>query len=124
MAETEVWSELHHEFRSDANGSLKMAINAQAILSSIDNILGTRLGERVMLPTFGSQLWNNVFNPIDAHISDFLSSDVQTVIEKWDDRVKVQAVNVKGSPDTNTVDITISVSIRGFNNIFTFTKTV
>lgn len=118
----EIWSELHHEFKSDAAGSLKKVINVQAVLSSVDNILGTRKGERVMLPTFGSSLWNGVFDPLDSHLNDFLSNDVKDAIGAWDDRPLIHRVDFKGEPDKNTAYLNIAISIRGYDNIFEFQK--
>lgn len=118
----EIWSELHHEFKSDAEGNLKKVVNVQAVLSSVDNILGTRKGERVMLPTFGSSLWNGVFDPLDAHLSDFLSNDIREAITLWDDRPLIHSVDFKGDSDKNTAYINVAISIRGYDNIFEFQK--
>jgi uncharacterized protein len=118
----EIWSELWHGFAADAQGSLKKVVNVDAVMSSIDNILGTRRGERVMLPSFGSNLWNGIFEEIDAHLADFLSYEAKSSIETWDDRPVVQNVSFKADPDTNTVVLVISITIRGFDNVFQYTQ--
>jgi phage baseplate assembly protein W len=120
----EVWSELWHGFAADANGALKKVTNVQAVFSSIDNILGTRRGERVMLPEFGSNLWNGVFNQLDAHLADFLSFEAKSSIEAWDDRPVIQRVDFKSEPDQNIANLTISITIRGYDNIFEYTQQV
>lgn len=120
----EIWSELWHGFGSDANGNLKKVVNVDAVMSSVDNILGTRRGERVMLPTFGSNIWSGVFENIDAHLADFLSYEAKSSIETWDDRPIIQNVDFKGDPDKNMVTLVISLSIRGFDNVFQYTQTL
>ena len=69
---SEIWSDLDHRFVQDAQGRLKKVINAQSVMTSIDNILRTYKGERCMLPSFGSILREVTFELIDSDIVDFV----------------------------------------------------
>jgi len=61
----EIWSDLHQSLKTDAQGSIKKVINIEAVKTSIDNILRTAKGTRVMLRNFGSDLKGMLFENID-----------------------------------------------------------
>lgn len=115
-----VWSDLDHRLPLDAQGEIKIAINMQAVMSSIDNILKTYRGERVMLPEFGSMLRNIVFEQIDDDLVDFISRDIKDVIEIWDDRIDVKEISFLPEPDKNSISLQLSFSIRGYKQIFKY----
>lgn len=114
----EIWSDLDHRLVQDAKGNLKKAINIQAVLSSVDNILQTSKGERVMLPEFGSSLKDMAFESMNSPILDLISRDIKNEIEMWDDRVSVTQVRYMDDPDANSVVLEIYFSIKGYYKIF------
>lgn len=114
----EIWSDLDHRLVQDAQGDLKKVINVQSVLTSVDNILRTNKGERVMLPEFGSSLKDIVFESMNSPILDLISRDLKNEIETWDDRVNVVQVRYLDDPDSNSVILEISFSIKGFYRIF------
>ena len=118
----EVWSDLHHDIIVDAKGSIKKVINIDSVLTSIDNIIGTFQGERVMLPEFASNLKDLLFEPMTEELMDFIGYEVRRVIERWDNRVVVLGVNFFADHDRNNVDIQISFNIRGYTQIFYYSK--
>lgn len=116
----EVWSDIDHRFVQDSRGNLKVAINIEAVYSSIDNILRTRRGERVMLPEFGSNLMDAVFEPLNDTILKFLSRDLKETIERWDDRVIVNEVQIYQDPDYSSISLTVLFIIKGYADIFKY----
>lgn len=114
----EIWSDLDHRLVQDAQGDLKKVINVQAVLTSVDNILRTNKGERVMLPEFGSSLKDMTFESMNSPILDLISRDLKNEIETWDDRVNVTQVRYLDDPDNNSVVLEISFTIKGFYRIF------
>ena len=118
MAEIEIWSELDHEFKLDGQGNLKKVINVEAVKSSIMNILGTRQGQRLFFPTFAEAFSSMLFEPIDSHLSSFLSNQMKQVIEQWDDRVTVISSDFQSNPDANSVSVTLYIAIRGYQDVF------
>ena len=115
-----VWSDLDHRLIQDGQGRLKLVENAASVMTSIDNILRTSQGERVMLPAFGGNLRAVLFENITQTMMKVLSRQVKDTIEAWDDRVAIQEVELQADPDRSTVSITIAFSIRGHGNIFEF----
>lgn len=113
-----VWSDLDHRIVQDAQGVLKKVTNVQAVMTSVDNILRTSKGERVMLPEFGSSLKDMIFESMNSPLLDLVSQAIKDEIETWDDRVIVTQVRYLEEPDNNAVIIEISFAIKGFYKIF------
>jgi len=126
MAEktTEIWSDLHQSIGPDSHGALKKVINVESVRTSIDNILGTFQGERIMLPEFGSNLRGFLFEPINQRLVNRLSNEIKDKIEIWDNRVEVIGVDFKTDPDNNYISITVSFNIRSYTETFNYTTTV
>jgi phage baseplate assembly protein W len=120
----EIWSDLDHRLIQDAQGELKKNINVAAVMTSIDNILRTYRGERVMLPTFASGLRGIVFEGLTPSLMKLTSREIRDTIETWDDRVKVQEVELLSDPDNSTLSISIEFVIKGLENIFKYETTI
>jgi hypothetical protein len=119
-----VWSELDHRLIQDSQGNIKLAENVAAVMSSIDNILRTRKGERCMLPEFGSNLMDAVFEPLDDTILKYLSRDLKTTIKKWDDRVIVDDMQLYPDPDQGFLSITITFAIKGQSGLYEYKTSI
>jgi len=114
----EVWSDLDHRLIKDGDNALKKNVNVESVLSSIDNILRTYKGERVMLPGFASNLKSIVFESMDDTVLDFLSKDIKEMIEKWDDRVLVTRTAFLADPDMQSISLSVEFAIKGHGKIF------
>jgi len=116
----EVWSDLHHELLPDKAGGIKKVINIDAVWTSIDNILRTYPMERVMRPEFGSHLQRLVFNPISSDLADIIREECETKIIRYDDRVMVNSIDVVEHADKNQVDVQLSFTIKGYDQLFQY----
>ncbi len=119
-----VWSDISAPVTTDAQGAIKMALNADAVKVSIDNILQTNLTERVMHPEFGSNLRGLLFEVMDEQLFNTYGDEIRRAIETWDTRVHVEGVNFKADSNRNTVEASIHFIIRGYDEIFTHTTLV
>jgi hypothetical protein len=63
--------------------------NKHAIKISIEQILGTSKGERVMLREFGSNLNELLFEPQGPELSHLIKSEVVEAIGEWEERVQL-----------------------------------
>lgn len=116
----EIWSEIDPRFIPDGQGRLKRVVNVAAVEAGIDNILRTRKGERVMLPTFGSVLPDMVFEPLNSTAIKLLSRTLKEDIERWDDRAIVEGVELYTNSDERSLSVKILYRVRGFSNIFKY----
>ena len=120
MAERVVWSDLHQSLITDGQGGIRVSANVQSVLTSIDNILGTYQGERVMLRTFASQLRTLLFDPISSQMRGFVHSQIKNVIERWDNRVNVLGVDYVADPDREYIQLSLQFQIIGYDETFTY----
>lgn len=67
--------------------------------SSLINIIFTALGERVMLPEFGSRIYETPFEPGDAHLTRFIQSIIVDAVQRWDHRIEVLDVQLRLNED-------------------------
>ena len=71
------------------------------------NHFNTRKGERIMMPTFGSIVWDMLFEPLDDYTISLLDADVRSII-KNDPRWQLQSVTI--TEDINAINIEVIVT--------------
>lgn len=120
MASPEVWSDIHPNIVVDAKGAIKKSINIDAIMGSIDNILRTHPGERLMLAEFAAGLQDFVFEPAHPENFDDVANRIKREVEIWDPRVIVRSIDFKTEPDIHTVTLIMLFAIRGYDQIFEY----
>lgn len=116
----EIWSDIDHRFTTDAQGQLKKVINIKSVETSLDNILRTRKGERLMLPEFGLGLDSLVFENMNSTMMDYVSRNIKNEVERWDNRILITQVKFLEYPDNNSIYIEISYAIKGYSQIFQY----
>jgi len=71
------------------------------------NHFNTRKGERLMMPQFGSIVWDMLFEPLDDRTIALLDADVRSII-KNDPRWNLESVSISEGP--NSLDIEVIVN--------------
>lgn len=66
-----------------------------SIEESIKDILLTPLGSRVMLPNYGSRLFELIDRRVDDEFRADLTWYVIEAVERWEKRVKIDSVKLK-----------------------------
>lgn len=117
-----LWSDIHHEWGTDQQGNLRVVTDVGAIYTSIDNILGTSPGERVMLPEFASRIRSMLFQPLDDVLGKVLSDEVKRTIETWDDRVSVSQVQFIIDADRSQMTLSVEFTVRGYTETLQYSK--
>jgi GPW/gp25 family protein len=69
------------------------------IENSIKDILLTPLGSRVMLPEYGSRIFELIDRKVDDEFRADLACFVIEAVEKWEKRVKIDEVRLMGLKD-------------------------
>ena len=94
--------------------------------ANLVNLLLTRKGERLMHPSFGSNLWNILFEP---NTPEILKEDIEEVIinavDSWLPYILIKEIIISESPDDidrNILKINIKFSLRddleNFDEVF------
>jgi len=78
--------------------------NKQVIKTSVLFIILTNLGERCMMPEFGSPLMQYLFDPRDESMIGSIKQAVIDAISRWEDRVEVIELDVDFGTDEHTVN--------------------
>lgn len=80
------------------------------IRANITMLLKTKKGERRMNPTFGSGLWNLLFEGNDENLNQLAESTVRRDVETWLPYVNITSVKVKNdTEERNKYRVNISV---------------
>ena len=87
--------------------------NDTAISCSIRNLVLTTPGERFFNEDLGSGVSELLFDNIDDISSAIIRDEIEQTIIRFEPRVKLQDVKVKGDYDNNEFNVTISYEIIG-----------
>ena len=81
-----------------ATGRLDMVEGDAAVRQAILMLLTTRIGERVMRPTYGSLLHRLIFSPNDATTAGLAIHYVRQALTRWEPRVEILAIDAGPDP--------------------------
>jgi hypothetical protein len=81
-----------------ATGGVAFSEFEQNIQESITVILGTRPGERQMLPEFGCRIHELMFAPANQTTASLISHRVEEALARWEPRIKVERVEAWPDP--------------------------
>jgi phage baseplate assembly protein W len=94
---------------------IKASEDEAAIVNSIRNIFTTTPGEKILEPTFGLNLSQWLFQPLDEFTAREIGETILTGIEKYEPRVKVNNVNVDVEYDQHQYTIKLVLTIPSLN---------
>lgn len=98
---------------ADGRGGIAMISGAENITRTINIILGTPLGQRVVRPTFGSRLQELVFAPLNPETMGLAELYVQEALTFWEPRIELLDVIAQIAPERSSMLlITINYYIK------------
>ena len=104
-----------------ALSSVEMIKDVEDIQSSLHILLTTRIGERVMQPTYGCNLDELVFESLTTTFKSYIRDLVMTAILFHEPRIKLNNVTLDDSRELEgIVLIEIDYTIRSTNTRFNF----
>lgn len=114
------------EFSEDLN-EVVMISEEEDIKSSLEILLNTRLGERVMLPNYGCNLEDILFEKLDRTLITYTKERIETAILYHEPRIDVIKIDVSETdPLEGQLVIKIAYRIRATNSrtnvVFPFYK--
>lgn len=71
------------------------------------NHFNTRKGERIMMPDFGSVVWDMLFEPLDNYTISIIDADVRSII-KNDPRWLLQSVEISEGPNALNIEVIVT----------------
>lgn len=114
------------EFSKESR-EVKMLEDEADIKSSLQILLSTRLGERVMVPGYGCNLEDMLFNPLNLTLKTYVIDLIRTAILYHEPRIDVSKIDIVLSDELNGVllidiEYTIRATNSRMNMVFPFYK--
>ena len=103
-----------------ARGEVALSAGIEDISQSLQIILGTALGERIMRPDFGCNLEEHVFDAMNASLVSYIENLVKNAILYHEPRIDADVIDVVPDQLAGRLDIRISYTVRGANSRFNF----
>lgn len=105
------------KFKVSVNkGKLCTAEGEDSIRESVELILATSRGERVMRPEFGCRLNEMLFASNDTTTATMIESYVEEALINWEPRIEVLEVTATPRQDLPVVDISVDYFIKTSNS--------
>ena len=86
-----------------------------AVKTNIKNLLYTNVGERIMQPTFGTDLYKILFEPMTDMLTNDISDVIREAVNEWLPYVIMQEIKVDLSPDNldrNEYHVSLKFSLQ------------
>lgn len=94
------------------------------ISQSLDILLSTMLGERVMQPQYGCDLQPYVFSPLNPHLVGYLKDRVKKAVLYYETRINVVSLDVSAADSTDAIEgrfrITITYTVVQTNTRYNY----
>lgn len=102
-------------------GSVEMLSDGEDIRSSLEILLSTRPGERVMLPNYGCNLDELLFEPLTTTMKTYMKDLIQTAILYHEPRIVVDKIELVDTGEMEgRILINIAYTIRSTNSRFNY----
>lgn len=113
-------------FNPDLN-SVQMSSDEKDIEESLQILLSTKLGERIMVPDYGCNLEDLLFSPLNLTVKTFVSDLVKTAILYFEPRIDAEKIDISQGDELNgELLILVEYVIRATNSrknlVFPFYK--
>ncbi len=115
------------EFSKDSK-SVKLIEDEEDIKSSLEILLSTRLGERIMVPDYGCNLDELLFKPLNLTLKTYVVDLIKKAILYHEPRIDVNKIAIDPVNELNgelliKLDYTIRSTNSRKNMVFPFYKT-
>ncbi len=98
-------------------GKIAMSEYEEDIRESVEILLRTNQGERVMRPEFGSDTLEYVFAPGPGSMANTIAHHLQEVLLEQEPRIRDVEIQTQGSDrQTGAMVISVSYTVRSTNN--------
>ncbi len=109
------------------SGEVALTSDELDIQRSLQILLSTRKGERVMLPDYGCNLDDMVFEPMNTTFKTHMAEMITTAILYYEARIDVENITIDDSRDADGVilivlEYVISATNSRFNFVYPFYK--
>ncbi len=106
-----------HPVGTDYQGDIELTSGEENIRQSVEVIIGTAKGERVMRPDFGCAVHDYVFAAADPATLSMIEDAVEEALVQWEPRIDVEDVDAARDPENpNRVLVEVDYWVRETNS--------
>lgn len=114
------------EFSKNSSGVI-ITEGEDDIEKSLQILLSTRPGERIMLPGYGCNLDELLFNPLNLTLKTYVADLIKTAILYLEPRIDAEKIQIKESTDNDgllliDIDYRVRITNSRKNMVFPFYK--
>jgi phage baseplate assembly protein W len=97
--------------KSESLKDVAALFDIEAVKNSIVTAFLTSPGDKILSPTYGMDLRQFLFEPIDDFLIDIITGLIMDDLPIMEPRVEVTNVEVVGVPDDNSIFITLQINV-------------
>jgi phage baseplate assembly protein W len=98
------------------SASVEMISNEEDIKSSLKILLSTRIGERIMQPTYGCEMTKLLFEPIDTTLKTYIKDLINDAILYHEPRIILNDLDIiNANLESGLVEVIIDYTIISTN---------
>ena len=102
----------------EGTGKIAMAAHEEDIRQSVELILRTYRGERVMRPDFGARVEDYLFAENSKETGFALQDEIERALTQWEPRIDQLQVEARTDESRAALELHISYRVRSTNNMF------
>ncbi|KLT68469.1 MULTISPECIES: GPW/gp25 family protein [Flavobacterium] len=107
--------------------TVTMLTDENDIKSSLEILLSTKIGERIMQPKYGCNMDELLFNPLNQTLKTFVSELIRTAILYHEPRIDVEKIDITKGDDLNgellvLIDFIVRATNSRINMVYPFYK--
>jgi len=104
-----------------AGAGVAMLEEEADVASSLEILLSTTPGERILQPRYGCNLSELIFETLDTRIKTLMADKVESAILYYEPRIKLESVNLDDSAELEgVVLIEVVYTVKSTNSRFNF----
>jgi phage baseplate assembly protein W len=104
------------EFKQNTK-AVTMLTDEEDIKSSLEILLSTKIGERIMQPKYGCNMDELLFSPLNRTLKTFVSELIKTAILYHEPRIDVEKIDItKGDDLSGEFLVLIDFKVRATNS--------
>ena len=100
---------------NQASRSVNMVGDEEDIQQSLSILLSTSIGERFLQPSYGADLKNYLFEPLNSGMKALIKDKVETAILYHEPRIKLLKVNLLSADFEGTAELHLEFIVRSTN---------
>lgn len=99
--------------RNPFTGDIYDLKDTSAIKAALKNIMLTKRTEKLMVPDFGTNIYDSLFEPMDDLTADRIRNEIINVLGQYETRISIRSVKVNQYPYENAYQISVIYRVVG-----------